>query len=460
MWWTQTYADSIPCPACSSTPAPVMRRVEFSQQMIGVSSQASIQHWSVSQSSTLWWFQWWVYQTTQRSIFNRLYKTFVQNIASKTQTLWATTFVMTTIATQLITRDGPLWLAVLFQSRPILRDFILIQNIDSELSNIILDMWIAGAYIKTIDDQTLVAYNNIIEQYKSWPYPLRDSSSRLAPWSRYDQILTMLWRMNAKYKVFISTDNSSSFEAGKWYERNDSTINIIFASGIDNDLENAYSCVRWLVNKCSSQLQTLKENMNNIWWQTALAAKNATSQISNAFKRLKETMMFQTNTHIEQVLKDNKWYKQSSLEHRKSLIQTNIDIPNPFSTADKKSAYESEKNIQTDYIGRTEQSLKQNIQTDNQTSPTLPIISTDKESIIFSEHLSMVRDSVESNRLRDNKRSENADSRSVTMELKTLSSLVNDSLNIIGSPSQPWSINYNLKQSCENQCSNKPGICE
>ncbi len=474
-----------PCLACSATPPELVVRHTFVQQMLWTTSNArtTAQGWGGVGLSLAWWFQWGLFNTGEPTVIKGLLRTLSDNIAQKAQTLWATAFLVTTISSQLIAKDGPLGFAVLFQWRSVLRDFVMIQDLDSQLSNEILDLGIAGMYTKTVPPEVLQQYNALIQEYKGWQIPLRSPNSTLSAWVTYDKVLTMLRRLNGRYKTFVSTDNSNPFTVSRTYERNNGQILIAFASGYDQLLENAYQCTRGVVNQCSTALKNFGESIKKIWSDTKDQAKESLNTIKESRKRLKVTLWFRDSQYIDEQLREFNGYKQfATWRSLKNMIpRVNVDIPNPLSSADKKILHVVDNKVQTDRVAKQELDLKQSQRdaaraqrdqeqnqkkSDNAIQPVDGSFDVRDPSIVarssneaFAQAMAKTMLSIANQQEQDATRALIADPRYTTIQIWSVIQSVQSSNNAIWSKDTPWSIVSSLWQSCELQCANKGGTC-
>ncbi len=215
-----------------------------------------------------------------------------------------TTLILFTLATASVLRSNTEWLNILYQDRPIVRDYKEMLDIETELFNVAYYRSKQINLVRPFEWNLLNEYNQLIKKYqKIW---------LLEPWTELKwsetlaDIIIGLVEMNAAMKNFIMAGNilwkqtlynynwcfwnQTNCEKTYWWTAccNRENAIIKFSSGAITQLHDDYKNVR-VFGKCNAYATYFKDNLNKTINNNKKSVETSIDEINKAMKRLKST---------------------------------------------------------------------------------------------------------------------------------------------------------------------------
>ncbi len=200
-----------------------------------------------------------------------------------------------------------IWLSILFQSKPIVRDWKTLLDLETEINQSIYEMSLTGLFDEIISDQTKI--NNIINKYIQ-ENPFLATGSSISPETKYKDVLHILIRINWAMKTFLPYSKISQFdEFSRWKQWE---IYLKFNPEVMSDMKDAYACGRFF--KCSSPGKDFVSNLKKVlwsfmdWWSRSWTViKDANIRLSESIKWISQAKLtkksaweeYLTDTEIE-----------------------------------------------------------------------------------------------------------------------------------------------------------------
>ena len=201
--------------------------------------------------------------------------------ATRTTTSLLTSVFLFELAAIWALADNTIWLTILFQDRPIVRDWTKLLDVEWWLSQTAYDLWVVWEIWKTI--QSGDALDKIVKKYvgewlfQSWAGISSDS---------YANIIMQLAELNSAVKWFLVYDSKSLFD-----DYNLNYPNVKVDEAWVNDLASEYKCSRrkfWF--KCNTSWASLKKNLQILTNNTNKQWKSSIKQIKDSYKDLKQAL--------------------------------------------------------------------------------------------------------------------------------------------------------------------------
>lgn len=274
-------AQSSSCTTCWSTAKALQDYIDMTTAIM---SAIQTQWWEVSDLgaySVPWLFGWGVLslEEEQRDAITRWLDATARNINQKVQATLATTTILFTNVWD-ISRDNAMWLGILVQNEPIVRDWAKLQRLWSVMQDKIyeLALWAARQDSITAADYTQI--ESTIAQYKQqWLM----SGFVIEPTATYANLLFVLQKANRARETFIiynATDQlKRTITAGEdavYVKFNDTTIDLVAIQ---------YNCARF-GDQCASNLKQFVTDIKSIGTENIQAAKTAGKDVVDAGKKL------------------------------------------------------------------------------------------------------------------------------------------------------------------------------
>ena len=133
----------------------------------------------------------------------------INNIVNTAQGAGVGVILLGAITTQAISKDGPLILSILTQSRPVVNNYKQLLQLDQLLTNRMLDIASRGQYYQVLtkgNTGDIRAVTTILAQFDT----NTGATSPFSPQSfisqdaTYSQVIRMLREMNSEYKTFVA----------------------------------------------------------------------------------------------------------------------------------------------------------------------------------------------------------------------------------------------------------------
>ena len=273
-------------PVCSATPESMSTYLEFQKDMANLLNTNGLKTATETMSEGKWGlFTSQILQLTgldefSNSLIGQSIRVF-DITASRSAISIVTAVFLFELAAVWALLDNTIELSILFQERPIVRDWSKALDVEWSLNQVAYNLWRAGDIGKTVVEMDKV--NAIVKKYQDKGLLTWD-----AFWSsaRYTEIILELAAMNSAVKWFLAYDNTSLL---KNYKQNDHSLE--FDSEWIEKLNMDYECARWTFGfKCSSSWANLKKSLQLLWKNTANKWRSSVQQIKDSFQNLKESL--------------------------------------------------------------------------------------------------------------------------------------------------------------------------
>lgn len=201
--------------------------------------------------------------------------------ATRTATSLITTVFLFELAAIWALADNTIWLTILFQDRPIVRDWTKLLDVEWWLSQTAYDLWVVWDIWKTIKNSEALDW--IVKEYVgNWLF-----QEWAAFWSTtYQGIIRELAELNSAVKWFIAYDSKQLFES---YNANNPNLKV--SDDWVDALADEYKCVRrkfWF--KCNTSWAALKKNLQIVTNNTNKQWKWSVKQIKDSYQDLKAAL--------------------------------------------------------------------------------------------------------------------------------------------------------------------------
>ena len=345
LFLNKTYADEdktcedMP-PVCTATPDHMSIYLEFQNEMASLLSTNKFKQ--VKESVSEW--KWWLFTSKILTISGA--ESFNESLAGKTLRIFDIT--ATRSATSLLTSlflfelaaiwalaDNTIWLTILFQDRPIVRDWTKLLDVEWWLSETAYNLWVVWDIWRKIEDTK--ALNDIIQKY-IWK-GLFQEDAQFGGGVLYTEIILKLARLNSAVKRFVAYDSIGLLENYN-KEFPDLKINTKFIS----ELHDEYKCARWTFwFKCSTARSSLKKNLQILTNNTNNKWKSSVKQIKDSYTELKWALWNWTE------LTDRfKWKDSTLTETERELLKSRYWLDaDKLTKAESSSLISLNSNIQS-----------------------------------------------------------------------------------------------------------------
>lgn len=269
---------------CSVAPKEFDYYVDFTKEMLQAINTLQWKWKNLWDYNYIWWlFTNKILQIPEenKNIFEKMVAWIKESMDRKISTTLGLANILSSLA--LTSYKDVLWLAILFQSRPIVRDWKTLLDLETNTNDIVYELSLSAMANQQIIDPS--KFQTIIDKY-SQQKPLFDQWS-VSEETKYKDITNMLIRLNGAMKTFIPYGSISQFdEFRKWWEGG---IYLKFNTGTIQEMKDAYSCGRGF-SKCTSSWRDFVKNIKNLWSSFKKWWNSAKKTIADANKKLAESV--------------------------------------------------------------------------------------------------------------------------------------------------------------------------
>lgn len=302
---------------CTVAPKEFTYYVDFTKEML--QSMNTIQ-WKWKK---LWAYTdvWWLFTNKllaisddNKSIFEKMVAWIEESINKRISTVLGVTSIFSSLA--LTSYKDVLWLAILFQARPIVRDWKTLLDLETNINEIVYELSLSAMANVQISDPS--KFQKIIDKY-SKDKPLFVAWS-VSEETKYKDITNMLIRLNGAMKTFIPYGRINQFdEFRKWW---DGGIYLKFNTGTIEEMKLAYHCARGF-SKCTSSAKDFVKNIKNIWASFAKWWTDAKKTITEANKKLAESIKWFAQTKLLKKSAGEEYLTDTEIELLKDVYGIN-----------------------------------------------------------------------------------------------------------------------------------------
>ncbi len=224
---------------------------------------------------------------TWKAMFNRA----GEDMKDAYQSVKMWSIMLASITTELVTKDGVWWLAILFRNEPFVRERSTLQDIDMSIHDAMWDLWSEWLWDGTISNEVMDDIWELQQKYNT------DKGNGLLErfdikWSiKYKDMVNMMLRLNSIMKNFIAVDSQGIDD--KIIEKG--WITIKFNKELMDNMYNSYNCAEW-ISACNSNWQDLANN-TKVWSQIKSWFDSSMEKIKKANDELSQAMLsFKSST--------------------------------------------------------------------------------------------------------------------------------------------------------------------
>lgn len=355
--------------------------------------------------------------------------------------------------------DLPSEFIVLAKGKAFIRDWKYVDTLLTRINDVVLQMANSQRIFKEIDPTTLDRINLILRKYdkNSWWYLI--AGYQLPLGSTYQNLFAFIQDVLQWAKEFLTFATIDYFTNRE---------ELIFVDEYFQTLQDQYSCAQG-VSQCSTSFARFKSSVGSSVTKGTTAFKRSIDSITATFRRLK--ILFNPSTASDQELnsfyqRQNEllrtqyglrrlnaagsgfvWWKQmiKNLENLgKQIEQGVLSVPQFF---EKDFIVSSKDLVNTLKVQKSPERLNENEW--QARSLQLPMASTINDQ--FTQILGQQAYDIADNAL--------TDSTQITALFPWLSKSVYDGIEAVGWQNDENTIAWNLKKSCDNQCTNVPKVC-
>jgi len=293
---------------CSIAPKEFVYYVDFVKEMLSTIVTVQWKWKQVWQYNYIWWlFSNKVLQIPweNQSILNKMITSIQESISRNISTALGLADILWISA--ITSYKDIIWLSILFQSRPIVRDWKTLLDLETSINNVFYELSVSAMSNQQLLDHK--KFQEVLTKYTN-TYPLFEQAY-VSESTKYKDVLHMLVRLNWAMKTFVPYGKISQFdEFKKWWQ---AWIYVRFNSWTINDMKLVYSCARFF--KCNNTLKDLANNVKLIWSDLKRSWNDSKTTIKDANKRLWEALKWFRETKI---------FEKSAWE--KYLTDTEIEL--------------------------------------------------------------------------------------------------------------------------------------
>ena len=385
-WWYSFAQDTsvVQCEnnptICSAPPKEFGYYVDFTKEILQAMNTIQWKWKDIWEYTYIWWLftnKILVIPQENKNILEKMVAWMEESMSKKISTALGLANILSSLA--LTSYKDVIWLAILFQARPIVRDWKTLLDLETNINEIIYELSLSAMANEQILDPSI--FQKIIDKYTQ-------SKPLFTIWSvsngtKYKDITNMLIRLNGAMKTFIPYGSISQFdEFNRWW---DDGIYLKFNTETIWEMKLAYSCGRWF-SKCTSSWKDFVKNFKEIlpsflkWW------KDAIKIIIDANKKLAESI---------------KWFAQAKLLKKSAweeyLSDTEIELLRDVYGINTKKLTEQEWISFRDLLSNIN---KETLNTIKSKSQSVNENLLDKQSKSNYENARLKKDKTEKNQIR------------------------------------------------------------
>lgn len=437
---TSTAFAANECQTCSTTAPLIDQYMKFSYEIISTLQTLA----NEKQRETV--------QNNSTDVLTRI----ANNLNQKWQTIVTFNVLMSTIGTQIISSSARQEIAVMVNSKALMRDREKLDQLDQDISDTLFDLGQAGAFIANLQEYQQRA-SAIIKKYADQDGSFIEITGEPSPSA--SELIGGLWDLNQAYKRFIAEDKTDGFDV--FSEKHGDTLWIQLTRANYESLQEQYNCTRG-INKCDETYKKFGDNVSETLDGAQWDADEAVATIKTSLERLKCAFSKQSSVKCQ---------KLGFREKQNDLLRNLYGIEWPFANQQGTSALSNSMSRLGDSFAREVNDVKDfYTKNDNQQSSitlpskwlldiSTPDFATKKENENLYASLVWVMNSTLAQSKSSRQSHVLADPLVVTRNIPRTSIVVYSAINIIGDPQKAKSITQNLGKACENQCSNLWWTC-
>lgn len=470
-------SSSQSCTTCSQSPQFLQSYRNFSEELIAIISTIQTSGRRAWAYTPPWGFQWGLFSAQSGSAITRAIAWLVNNINQKFQTLAVTTALLWSFGADFV-NEWPLGFTILFRPRPFVRDYKILSDLDTLVSDKVVDLWLSAGYFKNITEVDLKKIQALLKKYEwTWPDKLFTSTS-LKAGADYNALTTFLTRSSRKLKRFVVLWSWAFTD--KTYDGKN--LKITWNQSGLNLFSNDYQCVRG-IDVCGGSFEKFAKNIKKV----VDTVKNTTKgggfikRITDASKRL----VSEYGATVKQI-KEKNWKDVEYTEDELAVIARQKELlRSQYGLNSNESFYNGKKGFLQNIVrGKVDFWLDQlglDPKAWNVARKRKPVVGeknqSQSEAVILEESTqTLAREKIKQQFLDDIKmtienvgtlhaasigESSVTDPKSVTRVFMSLSDSVYDAIAIIWTERNASSNDLvnNLGVACEKQCNNLFGKC-
>lgn len=277
-----SFAQSPSCTTCGSTAKALQDYIDMTTAIMSAIQTQWAEVSDLGTYSVPWLFGWGVLslEQEQRDVITRGLDATARNINQKAQATMATTTVLFTNAWDLA-RDNTMWLGILVQNEPIVRDWAKLQRLWSMMQDKISELALAAAWQDFITpsdrdqiESTIAQYNQqwLIDAFEIWSN------------ARYSNLLFALQKANRARETFVIYNTTQQLKRHIGAGDSD-VVYIQFDTDTLDLVQTQYMCARF-GDQCASNLKQFVTDIKSIGTENIQAAKTAGQDVVDAGKKL------------------------------------------------------------------------------------------------------------------------------------------------------------------------------
>ena len=284
--------DKVDCsednpPVCTATPDDMAIYLEFQKEMATILSKNGFKtSTEIMSEGGAGLFTTKTLELTGLQAFNESLAWQAIRIFDITVTRSATAIITATFLFELSAvsalADNTLWLTILFQERPIVRDWVKLLDVERSLNTSAYDLWRAWEIAKTVVEMDKI--NDIVKKYEG--KGLFKNNSNFWVSARYMDIVMELVELNAAVKWCLVYSDETPLND---FKSNDHHLDV--SEDWSRKIRNAYICARPKYGlKCNTSWAALKKNLSILGNSTKKQGKGSVDQIKQSYRNLVESL--------------------------------------------------------------------------------------------------------------------------------------------------------------------------
>lgn len=297
------WAESTKSEICS-WPSEIMTQYLNFQKEIKSALQSNVDEKRFYASTGRWWlFTKWVLELP--SAIDFLASNIIWNVKSNVSTA-ATSMVLILLAWASVLQSNTEWFAILFKSRPIVREYKEMLDIETEIFDLAYFQSKQINLTINLKEDIYEKINDVIKKYrKSWL--LEENKNEIDGNNSMSDILMELISMNTRMKHFILYLDESSLEKYNWCfwkksSCSSSSAILRFSDNAIRQLKNSYSGGWW---DCNSYFSNFKNSITKSFSNNTNTVKSSFKDVKDAINRLRAAL-----TGVKSSLSKKNWKKR------------------------------------------------------------------------------------------------------------------------------------------------------
>ncbi len=348
------------------------------------------------------------------------------------------------------------WLSLLFKNKVFLRDNLLVEELESQLSDKKLELGLGGGWFTPVNVANRTLMKNIIQKYiDNWLF----IDGTISDGVLYNTITSLLTQLLSSAKTVLYLDSVSQLD--NISRGGSSGVTLVFNTSNIQAIQRDYTCAKWFINPCDSSLQAFSGAIASLLSDLETSTTSSYKTITNALDRLKQIFSKQqTTSFIERESELLKSMYGTQKVNKWTLLRVKYD----------KSIVQNIKNVGV-AVGQNATSLWTFVSKGIQQKKQVVETSIDKENIVsvstpaqwqplFEQYIGTYLQDVFNQQSIDAELATFVEVDSVTPAFTVLSQQISTiKKDILGGKDQEGSLLKNLWVACELQCGGSRGLC-